>query len=304
MRMVVVGGAGQLGSALVARLVSNPQWSTLVIDKHAPAAAGEIRHVMLDAHDSHGLAAHLRSEDVVVHLAALHGFHLDAGTTDDECWRANFELTASVTQACIARPVHRLVFASSTSVYGSGSNMGPAQILDEMTAVAPEDEYDRAKVAAEAVVTAGGTRLRGGAVCLRLGRFRFDDEEAHELRKLSTGLDLADAVTAVSAAIGAQRIVRPVYVVASDVRMPPRSRRALGHDLEGTVHRFMPNLSCLSRLGHVRLPERIRKSVSSERLRQDLGWRPTQTVEAWARQRLAQLASDPDSHGCPEGRTT
>jgi uronate dehydrogenase len=288
MRIVVVGGAGHLGSALVALLGSDPRWSTVVIDKIRPTTPTGA-NIVLDALDSVELAAHLRSEDVVVHLAALHGIHLEAGIADWECWRANLHLTDSVTRACIARRVHRLVFTSSTSVYGSGSDTGPARILDEVTTVAPEDVYDRAKLAAEAVVAAGADRLPGGTVCLRLGRFRFDDEETQELRKLSTGLDLVDAVAAVSAAVTAQQIVQPVYVVASDVRMPPWGRRALGNDLEGTVQQFIPSLYRLSRLGHIRLPERIRKSVSSERFRQDFGWRPHRTVEAWANQRLAQL---------------
>ena len=289
MRIVMIGGVGLLGSALATRLGRNPQGSMLIIDKQTPAVPCR-GNVALDAHDSRALASHLRSGDVVIHLAALHGFHLDAGATAEECWRANFQLTKSVARACVSRAVHRLVFASSTSVYGSGSSTGLAQILDEMTPVAPEDVYEYGKVAAEGVVTATGARLKGGAVCLRLGRFRFDDEEAREISKLSTGLDIADAVSAVCTVAVAERIASPIYVVASDTQLPPRWRRELGCHLDDTVQRFMPSLHHLSQLGHVRLPKRIRKSASSELLRRDLGWRPTQTVEAWARRKLAHLA--------------
>lgn len=290
MRIVVVGGAGRLGSALVGRMSLDPQVSTVVIDKSTPAspADADVALVALDAHDSAELATYLHPKDVVVHVAALHGFHLDAGISDGECWRANLQLTESVTRACVRRHVHRLVFTSSTSVYGSGSYTGPASILDELTPVAPEDVYDHAKLAAEAVVTASNDLLEGGAVCLRLGRFRFDDEDSRELGKLSTGLDLADAVAAVWTATAARRLVRPVYVVASDVRMPPWARRALGDNLKDTVQMFMPNLSRLSRLGYVRLPERIRKSVASKQFRQDFGWLPSRTVEDWAQRKLVR----------------
>jgi hypothetical protein len=303
MRIVVVGGAGCLGSALVARLGSDKRLTTVVIDKNIPPTPTGAKAVLvkLDGHDTHELAAHLRRDDVVIHLAALHGFHLDTGITDEECWQANYHLTESVTQACIMRRVYRLVFTSSTSVYGSGSDTGPARILDEATRVAPEDVYDRAKIAAEALVTAGGAQLRGGAVCLRLGRFRFDDEETQELRKLSTGLDVIDAATAVTMTVAAQRIVRPVYVLASDVCMPRSCRRALGDNLQSTVQRFMPSLSRLDQLGYVQLPERIGKSVSSERFCQDFNWKPSRTVETWARRRLARIP--PGIRGCPEWRT-
>lgn len=293
MRIVLIGGAGRLGTAMT----TGPRdgtWSPLVVvdsDRRVLSLPG-VTPIHLDAHDTAALKDELRPHDTVVHLAALQGFHFAAGVAGDELWRANVDLTRSVTTACVGRGVHRLIFTSSTSVYGSGTTSGPAAVLDERTPVAPEDIYDRAKLLAEAEITRAAASLAGGAVCLRLGRFRFDSDETKQVRKLSTGLDPQDAVTAVRLVIGAAGSVNGMYTVASDHRLPRAARLALGYDLDRIVRTFMPSLYRLNRLGHVRLPARIQKTVSSLRFQRRFGWRPAHTAEAWAGRRLGQIAGN------------
>jgi nucleoside-diphosphate-sugar epimerase len=92
----------------------------------------------------------LAQTDAVVHLAALvhqdgRGAHRPWGDFE----RINVAGTRVLARACRAAGVRRLVFMSSISVYGRGT-----QRIDEGAPLAPQDDYGRSKLLAEQALEA------------------------------------------------------------------------------------------------------------------------------------------------------
>jgi UDP-glucose 4-epimerase len=126
-RVVVIGGAGFIGSHVVDLLTCEDVREIVIYDDFARgrpdnlAAAlrdprvsvfelgGDVRHTDI-------LAAALRGADSVVHLAALWLLHCE--DYPRSAFEVNIRGTFNVLEACVAAGVKRLVYSSSASVYG------------------------------------------------------------------------------------------------------------------------------------------------------------------------------------------
>lgn len=149
-RILVIGGAGYIGSALVPILLERGD-RVRVLDlmlygeeplrpvRHHPRleiARADFRHI--DA-----LVKHMRDVDVVIHLGGLVG---DPACAHDEQLTLDINLAATRTVAEVARGagVKKLIFASTCSVYGASD-----EVLDERSTLNPVSLYARSKIASE-----------------------------------------------------------------------------------------------------------------------------------------------------------
>lgn len=132
MKIVVTGGAGFIGAALVRTLASSAH-DVLVVDSlradvhrdggvaaRARLSALGVHLVEADVRDLQAVRAHLDGADAVVHLAAKVGLGVNLDDIDDYV-SSNALGTATVLRACHAAGVPRFVQASSMVVYGEGS---------------------------------------------------------------------------------------------------------------------------------------------------------------------------------------
>jgi nucleoside-diphosphate-sugar epimerase len=112
------------------------------------------------------LTALLRGAEVVYHLAGLPGVRGSWGERFGEYTACNVFATERVLAACEEAGVPRLVYASSSSVYGTGG-AGPT---GEESAPRPESPYAVSKLAGEQLCLAHAGRPGAGltAVALRL----------------------------------------------------------------------------------------------------------------------------------------
>jgi UDP-glucuronate 4-epimerase len=171
MRIVVTGCAGFIGSQLTARLLQRQDlpfkvsavrgldnFDQTLYPAHLHQArletlwAPHFHFVKGDLLDEGALAetlADLGPEDVVVHLAALAGVRPSL-TQAERYLRVNVEGTQRLLSACQARGVARVVFASSSSVYGSRSVV---PFAEDDVAVTPASPYAASKRAAELLCT-------------------------------------------------------------------------------------------------------------------------------------------------------
>jgi nucleoside-diphosphate-sugar epimerase len=177
--ILVTGGAGYIGSALVSRLLDSGR-SVRVFDPllYGDSALAEFRahpeFALFDGDPTNPDTARRAVDGVekIVHLGALVG---DPTCTLDPPFTcaANVEATQLLVDAACDADVGRFVFASSCSVYGSGERE-----LDELAALAPKSLYAESKIAGEAIVLqAIGVQpvvLRFGTVFGASRRPRFD----------------------------------------------------------------------------------------------------------------------------------
>jgi nucleoside-diphosphate-sugar epimerase len=180
-RVLVVGGAGYIGSALVGRLLEVGHHvrvlDLLLYGDDSIAEYYDHPNFELDKGDFRHIDAVVRAArgmDAIVHLGAIVG---DSACTlsEDLSIDINLRATATIAQVGKGFGVRRFVFASTCSVYGASD-----EILDERSALCPISLYARTKVQSEKVLLSlsdanfAPVILRFGTIYGLSGRPRFD----------------------------------------------------------------------------------------------------------------------------------
>lgn len=179
--VLVIGGAGYIGSALVPKLLAagyNVRLLDMLLFGREPIAAfaddPRLEILEADFRQIDAVVRSVRDVDAVIHLGGLVG---DPACAIDEDLTIDINLTATRLIAEVAKGagVARFIFASSCSVYGASD-----EFLDERSLLSPVSLYARSKIASEKVLLAmadsrfGPTILRFGTIYGMSGRTRFD----------------------------------------------------------------------------------------------------------------------------------
>jgi nucleoside-diphosphate-sugar epimerase len=169
--VLVIGGAGYLGSVLVRTLLERVERVTIMDaflfgEEGIRDVAGDprIEIVRGDLRDLEAIVRACRDADAVVHLGGLVGdpaCALDRQLTIE----VNLEATRTIVRAARGLGVHRFVFASSCSVYGSSEDL-----LDEDSPIEPVSLYAASKMESERILLEA-LREDFAPVILRFGTF-------------------------------------------------------------------------------------------------------------------------------------
>lgn len=144
MKIVVTGGCGYIGSALVPKLLADGH-RVRVIDamwfgRNLPT------HPNLDVvrYDLRGGKAPVEDAEAIIHLAAIANDpcgELDAKLT----WEVNVLATTRLAQRAVAFGVKQFIFASSASIYGIKDN----RPVTEDESFEPVSDYNKTKLCGE-----------------------------------------------------------------------------------------------------------------------------------------------------------
>ncbi len=162
-RILVIGGAGFIGSHIVDQLLEQDVASVVVYDDFCRGTLGNLEGALRDPRckvyevggdilRSDILAAAMVEADLVIHLAAL--WLLQCHEYPRAAFEVNVRGTFNVLEACRDANIERLVYSSSASVYGNAREtpMTEAHPFDNRTF------YGATKIAGEAMCTAFGAR--------------------------------------------------------------------------------------------------------------------------------------------------
>jgi UDP-glucuronate 4-epimerase len=165
-RVLVTGGVGFIGYHVSRALLARGD-DVAVVDDFSAAPypvedktrnAADLRAEFGDRVSVHtacvtdraAVDSRIAEADAVIHLAGLAGVR-PSFEAPARYARVNVEGTATVLEAAIAAGIERIVFASSSSVYG---NSTPLPALEEAPAIVPESPYAASKRGAELVAGA------------------------------------------------------------------------------------------------------------------------------------------------------
>jgi UDP-glucose 4-epimerase len=158
-KLVVIGGAGLIGSHTVDRLLGEDVCEILVYDNFVRGRTENLHAALKDprvkVYDVGGdimqsdiLDAALDGADGVFHLAAL--WLLQCHEFPRSAFDVNVRGTFNVMEACVRRGVKRLVYSSSASVYGDAVQ----EPMDEDHPFNNKNFYGATKIAGEAMLRA------------------------------------------------------------------------------------------------------------------------------------------------------
>jgi nucleoside-diphosphate-sugar epimerase len=157
MNAVVTGGAGFIGSHLSERLLAQGATVTAIdcFTDYYPRAIKERNLAGLrgqpgyrfveDDLNTVDLGALLEGATHVFHLAAQAGVRKSWGRDFRTYTALNVDATQRLLEACVGRPIERIVYASSSSVYGDAVTLP----MREDAMVQPVSPYGVTKLAAE-----------------------------------------------------------------------------------------------------------------------------------------------------------
>lgn len=180
--VLVTGGAGMLGTAIVRRLaargdyvrVFDSQIDDLELDTAAGGSKQEINVVRGDVRDIDTVVAACRGIDIVFHAAAV----VWNPKVDRDLYQSvNVDGTRNVIHACRRAGVGRLVFTSTMDVVVDGRT--PIVAGDESLpypARLPRDAYSRSKILAERLVLAANSADLATCVLRPTGMYGAKDK--------------------------------------------------------------------------------------------------------------------------------
>src|SRR5947209_2329287 len=118
-RVLVTGGAGTIGSAVVRRLLSDPRWEVRIADhRAAPMWMREGAEIhTADLRDHHNARAALEDCTHVIHLAAIVGGIANFHKLPYTLTEVNNALTGAIVHAAVDHAVERFVYVSSSMVF-------------------------------------------------------------------------------------------------------------------------------------------------------------------------------------------
>jgi nucleoside-diphosphate-sugar epimerase len=157
MKALVTGVAGFIGSTLTERLLASgadvvgidcftDYYGREVKERNLATALASPRFRFLESRiQDCDLPAVLADRTHVFHLAAQAGVRKSWGRDFDVYTVNNIEATQVLLEACVGRPIERLVYASSSSVYGDNVEMP----MRETALPEPVSPYGVTKLAAE-----------------------------------------------------------------------------------------------------------------------------------------------------------
>jgi nucleoside-diphosphate-sugar epimerase len=135
MKVLLTGGSGNLGQALVPRLLGKGD-TPVILDVRAPPPLHEgAEFIEGSVLDRSKLTEILRGCDCIVHIAAWHGIHEDGGQKSAyDFFDLNVRGTFEVFEAAVSGGVGKVIFISTTSVYRPDTRYGSSKILAELIA--------------------------------------------------------------------------------------------------------------------------------------------------------------------------
>ena len=284
MTLLVTGSAGHLGEAIL-RTLQGQDTSAIGVDikpslftTHVGTIADRafVRNVMSGV-------------DAVIHTATLHKPHVATHSRQDFI-DTNITGTLNLLEEAAAQNVQRLVFTSTTSVFGNAlvpPPGAPAAWITEDVRPIPKNIYGVTKSAAEDLCALMHNKLGLPCLILRTSRFfpeeddnkakrdAFADDNAKSSEFLFRRVDVEDAVSAhLNALERAPEIGFGKYIISATSPFQQEDLPLLQQDAPSVVGKYVPTFRAEYDKRGWRMFPTIDRVYVNDKARRDLNWQP------------------------------
>jgi UDP-glucose 4-epimerase len=268
MKVAITGINGRVGRAIHFSL--RPQHEVAGIDR----TVSSITTHLGDIRDYGLLSDAFRDADAVVHTAALHAPHVGV-FDDDDFHKINVEGTKTVFRAAADQGVRRLVFTSTTALYGHASQLrGRASWIDESTRPQPKTIYHRTKLDAEAYLeSVASVDLR--VTTLRMSRCFPEPAPVMAAYRLHRGVDARDVAEGHRLALSSRGENYRMFILSGLTPFEPGDCIALKQNPESVLRKRCPSFCRLFESRQWNLPESLDRVYDPSLARRELGWQPS-----------------------------
>lgn len=292
-RITVTGACGWLGTHIVEMLLARGVAVTGV-DKFAPKFEPDnkfYRHIVADLRDKDNLTQAVEGAEIVIHTAALHGYHLKYMSKEELLFN-NIMSDNNLFEISIEHGVKHIVFTSSTSIYGlSKRERREAIWVDEQLDPRPDDIYDLTKMLSEEHLQISCQKHPIGVIALRATRFFRDDDLNYNLLKLYRGVDVRDVAEAhVLAAFARLPTGFEAYNIAAHCPFKKSDCAGLYRNAPSVVENYFPGAGQMLARMNATMPESIDRIFDISKAREHLGYVPKHNFRDYYNLKMREMS--------------
>jgi nucleoside-diphosphate-sugar epimerase len=294
-RVVVVGGAGYVGCVLVPKLLANGYevavFDLMLYGTHGLPEDGRLEVVKGDIRDLEAYTSAVENAEAVINLACISNdpsFELDPGLSR----QINYECFGPMVRATVDAGVSRYIYASTSSVYG----VSDAPEVTEEHPLEPVSDYNLYKGMSEPLLLEHQSPdfttvvIRPATVCGYSPRMRLDltvnilTNHAVNLGKITVfGGDQKRPNIHIDdiADLYVDLLTRPAEQIAGEVFNAGYDNltvRQLADQVKQIVEEEFPELAPIP-IETTPSDDPRSYHVSSKKIEERLGWRPTRSIE-------------------------
>jgi len=284
MKVFVTGSAGHLGEAMV-RTLQQQQHDVTSVDILPSPFTTHVGSIT----DRAFVRRHIQGADTVFHAATLHKPHV-ATHTAQQFVDTNITGTLNILEEALAAGVKRVIFTSTTSVFGDAlvpPTGQPAAWITEDVIPVPKNIYGITKAAAEDLCQLFFKKHKLPCLVLRTSRFFAEADDNAGIRDaytddnikvnefLARRVELEDAVTAhLAAAQHADMLGFGKYIISATTPFLPEDLAALRTDAPAVLRKRVPEYAGVYTDRYWTMFPELDRVYVNEKARRELGWQP------------------------------
>ncbi|WP_114941305.1 NAD-dependent epimerase/dehydratase family protein [Mucilaginibacter endophyticus] len=275
MRVLVTGSSGRLGAVTVKHLCSHGHDVTGI-----DVIPAETTDEQIDILNKEAVLAITKNIDAIVHTAAIHGKHYELNYPREAFIDVNIYGTLNLLNACIANGVSKLMYTSTTSIYGDAMvDDSRAVWVDEELMIKPRDIYDITKQTAEQLCKDFFYREGLQTSVYRVGRFLPEADNLKLNHRLYRGLDERDGAEGLRLALEKTFPEFEIFNITSSSPFKKDELVQLKQNPAEVVKKHYPDAEAIYKAKGWEFPKSIDRVYVSEKAKLYFGYEPKFTFD-------------------------
>lgn len=275
MRVLVTGSSGRLGAVTVQHLRTHGHDVT-----GTDLIPAETTDALIDILNKDAVLAITQNIDAIIHTAAIHGKHYELNYPREAFIDVNIYGTLNLLNACIANGVQKMLYTSTTSIYGDAMvDANQAVWVDEELPIKPRDIYDITKQTAEQLCKDFFYREALQTSVYRVGRFLPETDNLKLNHRLYRGLDERDGAEGLRLALEQTFSAFEIFNITSSSPFKKDELIQLKQNPLETIRKHYPQAESIYQSKGWELPKSIDRVYVSNKAKRYFGYEPKFTFD-------------------------